>query len=193
MLVIVLTVWLCFPLGLMSSEPEAKPPAQSDSTQDIKNRLLAWDLKVVTHEGEELRFYSDILKDKLVVIGFIYTECPTAQPALMTFFRLQKRFGDRLGKDIMLLTISVDPEIDTPEVVRKYASQFNPQKGRLFLTGTQENMNNLNRKLGNKIYSLPEGHLRLFLLGNVKTGHWMRIPETAHDIAVEEGLLSLEE
>ncbi|NIR14008.1 MAG: SCO family protein, partial [Desulfobacterales bacterium] len=60
------------------------------------NRRYFTDLKVITHEGEKLRFYTDILKDKMVVIGFFYINCPTAQPPLMTFFRLQKKLGDRL-------------------------------------------------------------------------------------------------
>ena len=149
-------------------------------------------MNVITHEGEELRFYSDLLKDKLVVISFFYINCPSAQPNLLTSFKLQKRLRDRLGQDVLLLTNSVDPENDTPEAVREYAGKFNPQKGWLFLTGSEKNMAVINRQLGNTI-RLPEGHLRQFLLGNLKTGHWMKLVETAPDVAVALGLRSLSE
>lgn len=165
---------------------------ESSSSRDEENRRFFSDLKVITHEGEELRFYSDILKDKLAVISFFYVNCPTAQPALITLFKLQKLLKDRLGKDIVLLTISVDPENDTPEAVQQYAAKFNPKKGWLFITGKPDTMNTINRKLGNTL-RLPEGHLRQFLVGNLKTGDWMRLLETAPVIALADGLRSLGE
>ena len=158
--------------------------------RDEENRRFFTDLKVMTHKGEELRFYSDILKDKLVVISFFYTNCPTAQPALVTLFKLQKRLGEQLDRDILLLSLSVDPGKDTPEVVWDYVKKFNPQGGWLFLTGSEQNMDTINRRLGNTL-RLPEGHLRQFLLGNLRTGHWMRMLESAPVIALAEGLRSL--
>ena len=169
----------------------AKPSAKTDPSLDEKNRRHFTDLKVITHEGEELRFYSDLLKDNLVVISFFYINCPSPQPNLVTSFKLQKRLKERLGKEILILTISVDPEKDTLEVIREYAKKFNPQKGWLFLTGSEKNMYVINRKLGNT-NRLPEGHLRLFLLGNLKTGHWMKLVDTARDLALALGLDSLE-
>jgi len=176
---------------IAAEEATPKAHAKTETSPDERNRRFFTDLKVITHEGEELRFYSDILKDKLVVISFFYTHCPTAQPPLVTFFGLQKKLGERLGRDTMLLTISVDPENDTPEVIKEYSRKFNPQKGWLFLTGEEKNMDVINRRLGNTL-RLPEGHLRQFLLGNLKTGHWMKLVESASDMALAMGLLSLE-
>lgn len=184
-------IWWAPPQVIAADEATAKVHPKTQASLDERNRRFFTDLKVITHEGEELRFYSDILKDKIVVISFFYTNCPTGQPPLVTFFKLQKRLGDGLGRDIMLLTISVDPEKDTPEVIKEYAGKFNPQKGWLFLTGKEGNMAVINRKLGNKRFQLPEGHLRLFLIGNLKTGHWMKMPETAHEFAVAQGIRSL--
>ena len=189
----VAAVWLVAapPQVYAGRQASAVTEPETDELQDEKQRRYFTDLNVITHEGEELRFYSDLLKDKLVVISFFYTNCPTAQPALVTSFKLQKRLRNRLGSDIMLLSISVDPEKDTLEVVQDYAKKFNPQKGWLFLTGSEKNMDVINRRLGNT-KNLPEGHLRLFLLGNLKTGHWMKLVETAADIALAMGLDSLE-
>jgi protein SCO1 len=164
--------------------------AETSTQQDAENRDYFTDLKVITHEGEELRFYSDVLKDKLVLISFFYISCPTPLPALLTTFKLQKLLGEQLGKEVILLSISVDPENDTPEAVAEYAKKYNPQKGWLFLTGKRENMDAINKKLGNTL-RLPEGHLRVLLLGNLKTGHWMRMIESAPVVAVREGLKSL--
>jgi protein SCO1/2 len=189
-LIVFLFAWLWIPSTWVVIYPEAKASPQTRLSRDEKNIRYFTDLKVMTHEGEELRFYSDILKDKLVVISFFYTNCPTAQPTLATFFRLQKRLRDRLSKDIVLLTISVDPEKDTPAAVRKYARKFNPQKGWFFLTGKTETMEIINRRLGNT-GPLPQGHLRLFLMGNLRTGHWMKLVETAPEIALAQGLHSL--
>ena len=183
-------LWPLSPQVLAGQNAAAAVESEKYKAQNEKNRQFFTDLKVMTHEGEELRFYSDILKDKLVVISFFYTNCPTAQPVLVTFFKLQKRLEERLGREILLLTLSVDPEKDTPEIVREYARKFNPKKGWLFLTGSESNMEVINRKLGNTL-RLPEGHLRLFLLGNMKTGNWMRMIEGAPEIALVNGLNSL--
>jgi protein SCO1/2 len=190
---VIAATWLAAapPQVLAGRQATAAVEPKSDKLQEEKQRRFFTDLTVITHEGEELRFYSDLLKDKLVVISFFYTNCPTAQPALVSSFKLQKRLKNRLGRDILLLTISVDPENDTLEVVREYAKKYNPQKGWLFLTGSEKNMGVINRRLGNT-KNLPEGHLRLFLLGNLKTGHWMKLVETAHDLALAMGLDSLE-
>jgi len=192
-LMVIAAAWLLVapPGAFAGRQATAATEPERDKLQDEKQRLYFTDLNVITHEGEQLRFYSDLLKGKLVVISFFYANCPTAQPALFTSFKLQKRLRNRLGRDILLLSISVDPENDTLEVIRDYAKKYNPKKGWLFLTGSEKNMNVINRKLGNK-NNLPEGHLRLFLLGNLKTGHWMKMVDTALDIALAMGLDSLE-
>ena len=120
------------PQVVAGQQATATIESQTDTLRDEKARSFFTDLTVITHEGEELRFYSDILKDKLVVISFFYTNCPTAQPALVSSFKLQKRLRNRLGQDILILTISVDPEKDTLEVIREYAKKFNPKKGGCF-------------------------------------------------------------
>ena len=164
--------------------------AKAGENLDKKNRAYFTDLKVITHDGRELRFYSDILRDKIVAVNFFYVNCPTAQMSLTTFFKLQKILGDRLGKDVWLLTISVDPKNDTPEAVKEFARMYNPQKGWLFLTGKENDLETINQKLGNT-GRLPEGHIRLFLLGNLRSGHWMKIPDDAHEFSIEKGLRSL--
>ena len=84
------------------------------------------------------------------MINFFYTNCPTAQTSLSTLFRVQQSLGDALGKEVVLLSLSVDPERDTVEAVRKYAGKFNPRKGWTFVTGKPQNIEAINLKLGSK-------------------------------------------
>lgn len=172
----------------VSREPGA--PSQNGLSREEEARRYFTDLKVITHEGQELRFYTDLLKGKTILISFFYTNCPTAPASLITLFKLQKLLGPRLGFDIFLLSISVDPERDDLKAVQEFAGKYNPQKGWLFLTGKKEHLDIINKRLGNRS-SAPEAHLQVFLLGNLNTGHWMRLPESAHAFSVSEGLRTL--
>jgi protein SCO1/2 len=189
-LLVFLLMWLgiCLPLAIAQG---STAPLQNSPSLDEKNRQYFSDLNVLTHEGQEVRFYTDLLKDKIVVISFFYTNCPTAQMSLVTLFKLQKMLGDQLETDIRLLSISVDPEKDSLKAVQEYARKYNPPKGWIFLTGKKGNMDTINFKLGNRNLS-PESHIQVFLLGNLKTGKWMRIPESAQAAAVAEGLRNLQ-
>jgi cytochrome oxidase Cu insertion factor (SCO1/SenC/PrrC family) len=163
---------------------------QKAQALDEKNRRYFTDLPVRAHDGQEARFYSDLLKNKIVAISFFYTNCPTAQASQSTLSKVQHLLGEELGKDILLLSVSVDPERDSVESVRKYAEKYGPKPGWRFLTGKKENMDIINSKLGNRNQN-PEFHLQVFLLGNLKTGQWMRLPETAPADAVTAGLHKL--
>jgi protein SCO1/2 len=170
-----------------------EPPLSSGAggiSQDEANRNHFTDHEVITHEGEKLRFYSDVLKDRIVLINFFYISCPTAPPGLVRLSKTQELLGDELGKDIFFISISVDAENDNPLAVKEYAAKFNPQKGWIFLTGDKQDMDLINRKLGNRL-RLPEGHIQNFVMGNLKTGSWMRMPSTAPPSAIADGLRSL--
>jgi protein SCO1/2 len=95
-----------------------------------------------------------------------------------------------MGKGLFLISISVDPERDTVNAVREYAEKYGARKGWIFLTGKKENLAVINRKLGNTRPE-PESHILLFLLGNLKTGHWMKMNQLAPVASVVEGLLVL--
>lgn len=176
---------------LLTPGRETAGQIQSASFRDEEGRKYFTDLKLVTHEGQEMRFYSDLLKDRLVVINFFYTNCPTAQMSLVTLFKLQKMLGNQLGEEIHLLTLSVDPQRDTLRAIQEYAARFNPQKGWMFLTGKRENVETINFRLGNR-NPAPEAHIQVFLLGNLKKGRWIRLPESASALAVSEGLRTLQ-
>jgi protein SCO1/2 len=86
--------------------------------------------QLITQEGTKVRFFDDLIKDKVVVINFIFTRCPDACPLETARLReVQKILGDRVGQDVFMYSISIDPEYDTPEVLSRYREKFRPRLG----------------------------------------------------------------
>lgn len=135
---------------------------------------------LVTHEGKTVRFFDDLIKDKVVAINFMFTSCPDVCPLETANLReVQEILGDRVGRDVFMYSISIDPDRDTPEVLRKYAEKFEVGPGWLFLTGRKEDVTLLRKKLG--LYREAKGsekleaHSTSGIVGNQKTGRWMRM------------------
>ena len=167
------------PVPLGADSTGSKLPAAQAQNPEAKRREYFSDQRLVTHDGSEVRFYSDMLKDKVVLIHFFYTNCKTtAALQAKVLSDLQQMLGERLGRDIFLVSLTVDPALDTPAKVQEYAKAFRPRKGWTFLTGKKVNVDWVNYRLGN-YHENPEAHSPLFLLGNLRTGHWIKdIPET---------------
>ena len=135
------------------------------------------DVTLTTHEGKQVRFYDDLIKGKIVALDLIYTTCQYACPLeTARLAQVQKLIGDRMGKDVFFYSISIDPENDTPEVLKAYAEKFHTGPGWLFLTGKKSEIDEISKKLG--LYSDPaagpDGHTPHLLIGNEATGQWMR-------------------
>ena len=136
-------------------------------------------IPLVTHEGKAVRFFDDLIKDKVVAINFIFTRCPDACPLETARLReVQKILGDRVGQDVFMYSISIDPEYDTPEVLKQYAEKFHVGPGWLFLTGKKDDITLLRKKLG--LYNEEEeggnlqAHSLSLIIGNQSTGRWMK-------------------
>ncbi|MFP8880451.1 MAG: SCO family protein [Myxococcota bacterium] len=132
---------------------------------------------LITQDGETVHFYDDLIKDKVVVINFIFTSCNDVCPAETARLRqVQKELGDRVGHDVFMYSITIDPENDTPEVLKRYSDKFRVRPGWLFLTGKAEDIALLQKKLGLFIADLPdpEDHNVNLIVGNEATGRWMK-------------------
>ena len=107
------------------------------------------DLPVIAQDGKERRFFSDILKDKVVLIYLFFTNCENTCPVInQKLANVQDLLGDRLGTDITLISITTDPARDTPSEVKKYSEYFEPRPGWLFLSGEKQNIETIVRRLG---------------------------------------------
>ena len=135
-------------------------------------------IKLLDQDGKTVRFYDDLIKDKVVAINFIYTHCGDSCPLETASLRqVQKLLGDRVGKDIFFYSISIDPKHDTPKVLKEYSERFRIGSGWSFLTGTKADTTLLRKKLGlfrdDEAGKLGE-HNTSFIIGNESTGQWMK-------------------
>lgn len=130
-----------------------------------------------TQDGKTMRFYDDLLKDKIVAINLVYSSCNNVCPLeTAKLVQVQKIFGDRMGRDIHFYSIAIDPW-DTPQELKAYAKRYGVGPGWLFLSGKDEDVRLLARKLGLSRATDPEtrdGHTATLMVGNVATGQWMR-------------------
>jgi len=131
-------------------------------------------LPVVTQDGKTLRFYDDVIKDKIVLISFAYTNCPDICPLTTArIAQVEDKLGDMVGRDIFFVSMTVDPERDTPERLKEFANAFDAGPGWLFLTGKPEDIRLINSRLGDRSRTLSE-HRNEIVLGNDATGEWTR-------------------
>jgi protein SCO1 len=133
---------------------------------------------LITQDGKTLHFYDDMLKGKIVLINFIYTECGDSCPLeTAKLAQVYKLLGDRMGKDIFFYSISVDPRRDTPAVLKAYARKFHTGPGWYFLTGKREDIDTVRKKIGmaGRLDEDPlTGHTTSLTLGNEPQGQWMQ-------------------
>ncbi len=131
-------------------------------------------LPVVNQNGEQLKFYDDLIKDKIVIVMFIFTSCTDICPlttARMT--QIEDRLGDLVGREVFIISLTVDPENDTPERLKAYSQAFGTGPGWTFVTGKPADIRAINYRLGERSKILSE-HRNEIVLGNDVTGEWQR-------------------
>jgi protein SCO1/2 len=139
-------------------------------------------VELQTHEGKTVRFYDDLLKDKIVLVNFMFTDCGDVCPGMtQNLADVQKLLGDHVGRDIFMYSISLQPDIDTPEKLKDYADMFDVGPGWLFLTGARDDVELLRHRLG-FVDSDPvqdadlEQHIGTVRIANVPLHRWMMSP-----------------
>ena len=159
-----------FPAGFAWADASATPGSHGDAA-----RQYFTDTELLDQNGQPQRFYSDLLAGKVVVINPFFTSCKGVCPVMTAnLAKIQRWLGDRLGKEVHLISISVDPENDTPERVKAYAETFGAREGWYFLTGPPEQVRLLLGRLGEKVDD-PANHSSLMFLGNVPTELWKKV------------------
>ena len=147
------------------------------------------DVVLVNQNGEKMRFYSDLLQGKVVIINSFFATCTgSCLPMNRNLEKVQEALGDRLGKDAVILSISVDPTVDTPTSLKAYAKKLNARPGWFFLTGSKENVDFALKKIGQYVDD-KQDHLNIFIIGNERTGLWKK----AFGLAKSEELVKVVE
>ena len=147
-------------------------PSQAQSSRWGQNYLPNVELK--TQDNQTVRFYDDVLKGKIVAISFIYTSCLDICPLITArMAQAYERLGDAAGRDVFFVPISIDPERDTPERLKRHADAFRSDPNWVFLTGKPDDVALVRRKLGERSRKLTE-HGAQIMLYNDRTGEWLR-------------------
>jgi cytochrome oxidase Cu insertion factor (SCO1/SenC/PrrC family) len=169
-----------------SGDGSPRSPIPVDKSSAAAKRYFG-DIPLVNQHGKEMRLYSDLLHGKTVVIHSFFAECKGSCPTMLTTFaRIQEHLKDRVGKDVHLLSISVDPGRDTPARLEAYASSLHAQPGWYFLTGSKTNCDAALHKFGLRV-DAREDHSNLFIIGNETTGLWKK----AMGLAAPEDLIAI--
>jgi cytochrome oxidase Cu insertion factor (SCO1/SenC/PrrC family) len=151
-----------------------KPPPRPAAAGTAAHNYFT-DVELIDQDGKPHRLYSDLLADRTVVVDVFFSECTGSCPMVgAALAKLQGELGERMGRDIYLLSISVDPANDTPARLKEYAARFKAGPGWFFLTGKPENVELALRKLGQYVEK-RDAHSNILLVGNEKTGLWKKI------------------
>lgn len=179
-----------------SSEPSISHPGPGSDIEWLEGYFPNFVFK--THEGKEVRFFDDLLKgNKIVLINFIYTTCTGSCPGTTAnLVKVQEALGDRMGRDIFMYSITLDPATDTPEVLKVFRESYHVKPGWYFLTGKLEEIEKLRRKLGvydpdPKVDSDKTQHAGLVVYGNQAFSRWKTIPGLFKPETIVDAVLGL--
>lgn len=161
-------------------EGAGEPPSHHQHRQEagtdggVVRQSVIPDLLVLDQQGKKVRFYRDLVKGKTVAINFVYTSCAAVCPLVgANTSKLQGLLGDRLGRDVQLITVSTDPTIDTPETLKAWGDKFKRRKGWTLVTGGEQEISALVEALTGEV-ARKGVHLPLMLIGNDAKGLWRR-------------------
>lgn len=169
-LLVFLAAALFAPGGSFAAQGSADEPEAEARKVEVKLH----DLEMLDQDGRKVRFRSDVVGDRIVVIDTFFTTCGLICPILSAIFAdLQEQLGDRLGKEVALVSITVDPNTDIPPRLKEYAGTWEARPGWVFLTGQKQGVDRVLNGLG--FYSADfAAHPAAFLVGDGKSGKWTR-------------------
>jgi protein SCO1/2 len=145
-------------------------PAAAPATAKVVLR----DAPLLDATGKRVRLAQDVIGNRIALVNFIYTTCTTVCPvSSASFQQLQQKLGPRLGKEVVLVSVTVDPLRDTPQRLREYAARYEAREGWAWLTGAKPDVDSVLKGLG--AYSARfEDHPAMVLVGDARGGPWTR-------------------
>jgi protein SCO1/2 len=181
-------------LTVRAQTPNEALPVRNISSRERLRQLHFPNVLLTTHTGKKVHFYDDLLKDKLVLINFMYAKCDGVCPGITAnLVRVQKLLGNRIGRDIFMYSFTLKPEQDTPKSLAAYAEMHNVKAGWLFLTGEIADMELLRRKLGYTdpdpvVDAVKSSHIGNVRYGNEPLERWGSCPGLAKPAWIAESI-----
>jgi protein SCO1/2 len=155
--------------------PDPQKNLQAYTAYQLRHHFL--NIELINQDGKKLRFYDDLIKGKIVVIQFMFTNCDRLCPMVTpNLVKMQKELDKQAPNQVHIVSISVDPEHDTPAALKAYAAKFHVGPNWQFLTGRKSEIEGLRRELG--VFD-PENttfeHMNVVTVGKEPTGQWFCI------------------
>jgi len=152
----------------------AQPAKFGPEQRKAAARSYFTDVVLLNQEGREMRFYSDLLEDKTVIMIAFFTTCTSICPPMnRNLERIQEWLGDRLGKDVVMMSITVDAENDTVPRLKEFSQRYHAKPGWYFLGGKKDNVDLALKKIGQYVDN-KDDHNSIMILGNQRTGLWKK-------------------
>jgi len=156
------------------------PLSAQDSVSNApvtKIQLTVPDLTVVNQSGEKVRFNSDVIENRVAVVTSFFTSCTAFCPLTEErLSRLAKDLGDRMGKDVVFVSVSVDPKRDTPQKMKAWGEKFHIGPGWTLVSGQKDDIETLLKSFG--LYVDMQKHQSALIIGNQQRG-WVRVSSWA--------------
>ena len=150
-----------------------------------------------THDGKKLRFYDDLVQGKIVAFNMMYAVCTGICPGnTANLLQVQEALGQRLGKDVFMYSLTLQPELDTPRALQEYVNRYHIKPGWTFLTGHPKEMDTIRRKLGffnddPKIDANLATHTGMVRIGNEALDRWFMMPALSPPKQLARAILQL--
>lgn len=163
-------------------------PIQTQSVGETNLHLSFPDFTLVDQEGRPVRFYTDLIKGKVVLLSFFYTTCGfVCDVQGRNLAKLQAKLGDQLGTDVYLISVTRDPVTDTPAQLKKWSREHGVKRGWTLVTGDTSDVAKLVARFQSDTIGPVESHSATIYVGNDATGKW----RSSSGLAPPEQLLAL--
>jgi protein SCO1 len=166
---------------LALADTAASPQPLSPSREAIRKRYFP-DITVQTHDGRVRSFYTDLIRDRVVTINFMYINCEDGRCPLTThnLAMAQRRMKARVGRDIFMYSITLDPERDTIAALRGLVKSHGIGPGWSFLRASPEDTETLRKSLGFTskdpvVDANKASHAAMIRFGNEPRQQWAAI------------------
>ena len=175
-------------LGCLSGTAPAQQAKLSSAEREAKAREYFTDTVLLTESNRAIRFYSDALQGKVVLINFVFTQCSDACPLITAqLVQVKNELGEAFGRDVRFVSISVDPQNDRPQDLARFAQKFDAAHPEWwFLTGEKASVDRVVQKLG-AFTPERESHLTAMIIGATSAARWKKVrPDAPPRIIAEE-------
>jgi protein SCO1/2 len=180
MTLLLLAFLLALPVAVRAADQAGAP---ADDAVESLGSLNVPDVPLTDQDGRPVRFYTDLVKGRVVVVNFVFTTCTTICPPMgANFARLEKLMA---GKDVRLISVSIDPNADTPARLKEWSQKFGAGPGWTLVTGDRDEVVRLLKALGVYTSAITE-HTPLVLVGNDPAHRWTRAYGLAPPVRLAE-------